>query len=115
MTGAGTVPFTGTTSNALDVTKGAQGQFAEAVSYLEQVVTNILDSSQQLTTAAMVSQAGAKFGSVVGLWAEKAGDILNNLEEMVQFLGFQIQALEQNEDNNTALAAALGNLNPPSF
>jgi hypothetical protein len=109
------LPINGTVSNALNVTQNAQGQFSEACSNLSKVVSNVLDSGQQLTSSAMICQAGNQFGNAVGLWADKAGDILNNLQEMVAYLGNQIQVLEQNEDNNTALAGALGNLNPPSF
>jgi hypothetical protein len=114
-TPAPSMPFNGTTSNALNVTQSAQGQFQESVNYLSQVITNILDSSQQLTSSAMISQAGNAFGGAVGAWAEKAGDIMNNLQNMTDYLGLQIQVLEQNEDNNTALATGLNNLTVPTF
>jgi uncharacterized protein YukE len=101
------------TKNMLPATQAAQGDFQQAVGDLQAIISNVLDSSQQLTSTAMISDAGRKFGGAVELWASKAADINKQLNKMADFLGVEVQVMLQNEQNGVDIATGLYNIPIP--
>jgi uncharacterized protein YukE len=107
------MPATGpVTANEINVTLQAQNAVENAVSQIKTIISNVLESGQQLSTTAMVTTAGAKFGSVVGQWAESATDIINVLNWMAEQLGstaHQLQAGNQQAEEMAAAVPVIGN------
>jgi hypothetical protein len=102
------------TAQTLSVTKQAQEYFTQAKSDLIRIVTNVLDEgSANLTSQAMISDAGARFSGAVQQWTTAAMDIGNQFQQMIDFLGVQIQVMQQNEQNGVDLATGLAGLTPP--
>jgi uncharacterized protein YaiE (UPF0345 family) len=95
------------TQNTINVTQQAQEAFQTAAGDLTSIVSGVLDSNQQLTSSAMVSQAGAKFGGAVTQWTEDFNDLRGTLQWMADQLGNQWQTMQRNEQNNTDIAAGL--------
>jgi hypothetical protein len=97
------------TQNEINATQNGQQAFEEAVNALNTIVSSVLDSNTQLTTSAMVSQAGAKFGSAVEQWLDDFNDLRGVTQWMGEQLGTTWRQMVQNEQNNTDLAAGLQN------
>jgi uncharacterized protein YukE len=95
------------TSNEINVTLQAQNAFENAVSQIKSIISNVLESGQQLSTSAMITTAGAKFGSVVQQWTESATDIVNVLNWMAQQLGATAQQLQAGNQQSEEMAASL--------
>jgi uncharacterized protein YukE len=95
------------TANEINVTQSAQQAFQNAVGQIRGIVSNVLESGQTLTTSAMITSAGAKFGGVVSNWCDKAGDIVNTLEWMANQLGYTAQQLQAGNQQSEEMAAAL--------
>jgi hypothetical protein len=95
------------TANEINVTLRAQGEFENAVSQIRSIVSNVLESGNQLTTTAMITTAGAKFGGVVSQWCESASDIVNTLNWMTEQLGSTAQQLQAGNQQAEEMAAAL--------
>lgn len=98
---------TGTTSNTYSVTLHAQEAFQTAVSDLNRIVSTVFDSQSQLTTSAMVTNAGRKFGSVVVEWCQDFDDMRNTLNWMATQLGDTAQALARSDQQGAEMAAQL--------
>jgi hypothetical protein len=110
------MPTTGPVSgaalaNEISVTLQAQQIFENAVSQLNSIVSNALDAQNQLTTSAMVTTAGQKFGSKVVQWCEDFDDLRGTLQWMAQQLGdtaHQLQASNQAAVEAAAQLPAFG-------
>jgi uncharacterized protein YukE len=103
------------TANEITVTLQAQSEFENAVSQIRSIVSNVLESGNQLTTTAMITTAGAKFGGVVQEWCQSASDIVNTLNWMGEQLGStaqQLQAGNQQAEEMAAAMPAAGNFGP---
>jgi hypothetical protein len=101
------------TAQTLSVTKQAQEYFQQAQSDLMQIVENVLDEGSNLTSQALISDAGTMFGGAVQQWTQQAMDIGNQFQQMIDFLGVQIQVMQANEEHGVDLANGLANLTPP--
>jgi hypothetical protein len=110
------MPGTGpVTSNEIQVTLQAQEAFTSAVGQIRSIVSNVLESGQTLTSTAMMTTAGAKFGGAVSQWSESASDIVNTLNWMAEQLGNtaqQLQAGNQQAEEMAASLPAAGNFGP---
>jgi uncharacterized protein YukE len=110
------MPATGpVTANEISVTLQAQNEFQNAVSSIRSIISSVLESGNQLTTTAMITTAGAKFGGVVLQWCESASDIVNTLNWMSEQLGATAQQLQAGNQQAEEMAAALpaaGNFGP---
>jgi uncharacterized protein YukE len=95
------------TANEINVTLQAQGEFENAVSQIRSIVSNVLESGNQLTTTAMITTAGAKFGGVVSEWCQSASDIVNTLNWMAEQLGVTAQQLQAGNQQAEEMAAAM--------
>jgi hypothetical protein len=95
------------TANEINVTLQAQGEFENAVSQIRSIISNVLESGNQLTTTAMITTAGAKFGGVVSEWCQSAGDIVNTLNWMTEQLGSTAQQLQAGNQQAEEMAAAM--------
>jgi hypothetical protein len=93
----------------------AQGYFTEGVNALDQIITQVFESQAQLTSTAMITTAGAKFGGAVVQWTEDFNNIRNTLSQMAELLGFTAQKIQQNEQNNVALATGLPAADQPGY
>jgi|SRR5580658_154283 hypothetical protein len=106
--------------NEITVTLQAQQKFLDTVSQLTTIASGVLESQQQLTTNAMVTTAGQRFGGVVLQWAEDFEDLRSTLNWMAQQLGDTAQQLQAGNQNAADMAAALpafgssGFISPPS-
>lgn len=102
------MPATGpVTANEINVTQQAQGEFQNAVSQIRTIISNVLESGTTLTSTAMITTAGARFGGVVSQWCESAGDIVNTLNWMAEQLGSTAQQLQAGNQQAEEMAAAL--------
>jgi hypothetical protein len=101
------------TAQTLSVTQQAQEYFQQAQSDLLQIVANVLDEGSTTLSSQWVSDASTKYGAAVGQWTQQAMDIGNQFQAMIDFLGVQIQIMQQNEQNGVDLATGLANLTPP--
>jgi hypothetical protein len=109
--GSGKEPIVTTpnvTQNTLSVTQHAQEAFVTAVNDLMSILNGVLDANGQLTSVAMVSQAGAKFGSAISQWLDDFWDLKGTLSWMAEQLATQLQQMAANEQNNTDLASGIG-------
>jgi uncharacterized protein YukE len=105
------MPATGTpTANEILVTQQAAGHFMDTAGQISQAIANVLDGGQQLSATAMITTAGAKFGTAVGHWCESAEDIVNILKWMSEQLGATAQQLQASNQQSEEMAAGL-----PSF
>jgi hypothetical protein len=95
------------TQNEINVTLQAQQAFEEAVAALTSIVSEVFDSQQQLTTNAMVTTAGERFGGAVVQWAEDFEDLRSSLNWMAQQLGDTAQQLQRSNQQGVEMAAAL--------
>ncbi|HET7014922.1 MAG TPA: hypothetical protein VFI65_13490 [Streptosporangiaceae bacterium] len=95
------------TQNEINVTLQAQQAFEDAVTALTQIVTGVFDSQQQLTSSAMVTTAGERFGAAVVQWSEDFEDLRSTLSWMAQQLGDTAQQLQQSNQQGLEMAAAL--------
>jgi uncharacterized protein YukE len=95
------------TSNEITVTLQAQSEFQNAVSQIRSTISNVLESGNQLSTTAMITTAGAKFGGVVSQWCESASDIVNTLNWMSEQLGSTAQQLQAGNQQSEEMAAGL--------
>jgi hypothetical protein len=95
-------------ANEITVTKQAQQAFEQAVTALTSIISSVFDSQQQLKTNAMVTTAGAAFGSGVVRWTEDFEDIRNTCNWMAMQLGDTATSLATSNQNNieTALTPA---------
>lgn len=98
------------TQNEIHVTLQAQQAFEEAVSALNRIVSEVFDSQTQLTTNAMVTTAGQRFGGAVVQWTQDFDDLRNTLNWMAQQLGDTAQQLQASNQQSYEMAASL-----PSF
>jgi hypothetical protein len=103
------------TSNEINVTLQAQGVFQEAVTDLTQIISQVLEANTQLTSTAMVTTAGAKFGTVVSMWAEDAEDMRSALNWMAEQLGTTAQQMQSGNTTNEELAQQAAGLTLPQF
>jgi hypothetical protein len=101
------------TMNTIPVTQQAQQAFEAAVTDLTSIVSSVLDSNQQLTSDAMVSDTGRKFGGAVVLWVEKFEDLRRTLQWMAEQLGVQWQTMLQNENKGVEIASGLSTMSMP--
>jgi hypothetical protein len=102
------------TAQTLTVTKQAQEYFQQAQSDLMRIVGNVLDEgSGTLTSQMLISDAGTRFGGAVQQWTTQAMDIGQQFQNMIDFLGEQIQIMLQNEHNGVDLANGLSKLALP--
>jgi hypothetical protein len=95
------------TANEINVTQQAQQAFENAVSSITTTISNVLESGTTLASSAMITTAGAKFGSVVGDWSQSASDIVNVLKWMAEQLGVTAQQLQAGNQQSEEMAAAL--------
>lgn len=95
------------TAATIPVTLKAQGDFQDAVHDLDIIAAQVTDSAQILTTTAMVSSAGSKFGASCAQWVEDFNDIRQTLSWMAEQLGNTAQQMMANEQHNTDLASGL--------
>jgi hypothetical protein len=97
----------GTTQGVIAIYHQSQQAFLDAVSAMTSIVSSVLDSSQQLTTSAMVSTAGAAWGNAVVPWLDDFNDLRSTLQWMADQLGNQAQQMQNNEQNNVDLASGI--------
>jgi hypothetical protein len=95
------------TQNEINVTLHAQTAFQDAVSALNQIVSGVFDSQQQLTTNAMVTTAGERFGAAVVQWTQDFEDLRSTLNWMAQQLGDTALQLQKSNQQGAEMAAAL--------
>jgi hypothetical protein len=98
------------TQNEVDVTLRAQDQFLTAVGDLNSIISQVFDSGTTLSTNAMVTTAGQKFGSAVGQWVTDFEDMRSTLQWMADQLGETAAKLKAGNQQSYEMAAAL-----PSF
>jgi hypothetical protein len=101
------MPDAGTLANEINVTLQAQQAFEQAVAALTSIVTEVFTSQQQLTTNAMVTTAGQRFGGVVVRWTEDFEDLRSTLNWMAQQLGDTALQLQKGNQQSAEMAAAL--------
>src|SRR5260370_17142539 len=82
-----------TLANEAQVTLKAKDAFDGAVAKLTSIVSGVFESQQQLTSTAMVTTAGERFGGVVVQWAQDFEDLRSTLNWMSQQLGDTPQQL----------------------
>jgi hypothetical protein len=95
------------TQNEINVTLQAQQAFEQAVSSLTQIVTGVFESQQQLTTSAMVTTAGERFGAAVAQWTQDFEDLRSTLNWMAQQLGDTALQLQNSNQQGIEMAASL--------
>lgn len=103
------------TANEINVTLKAQGDFQSAAGQIQKIIGDVLDAGSNLSSSAMVTTAGAKFGSAVQQWVESATDIVKTLEWMANELGATAQQLQSGNQQSEEMAAGLptpGNFGP---
>ena len=103
------------TANEISVTQQAQSQFEDAVSSIRNIISGVFEQGTTLSTSAMITTAGAKYGGVVAQWCESAGDIANTLSWMAEQLGntvTQLQAGNQQAEEMAASLPSAGNFGP---
>jgi hypothetical protein len=98
------------TQNEIDVTLKAEDAFQTAVGDLNSIISQVFDSGTTLSTNAMVTTAGAKFGSAVAEWTQDFEDMRSTLQWMATQLGDTAQKLKAGNQQSFEMAAAL-----PSF
>src|SRR5260370_20987711 len=103
------------TQKELTVTLAAQQAFEQAVNALTQIVSGVFDSQQQLTTTAMVTTAGERFGSAVVQWTQDFEDLRSTLNWMAQQLGDTALKLPSSNQQGTEMAAALPQFGSDGF
>src|SRR5258708_18251281 len=103
------------TQNEINVTLQAQQAFEEAVAALTSIVSEVFASQQQLTSNAMVTTAGERFGNAVVLWAEDFEDLRSTLNWMAQQLGDTAQKLQSSNQQGVEMAAALPQFGSSGF
>ena len=96
-----------TLENEITATLHAQSAFEEAVTALNQIVSEVFNSQQQLTTNGMVTTAGERFGSAVVLWTEDFDDLRSTLNTMAQQLGATAQRLQSSNQHAVEMASAM--------
>jgi len=101
------------TQNEIDVTVHAQQAFDEAVTALNQIVSGVFDSQQQLTTNAMVTTAGERFGMAVVQWTQDFEDLRSTLNWMSMQLGDTAAKLRASNQQSEEMAAALPTFTGP--
>lgn len=101
------MPTTNVTQNTISVTQQAQQAFLTAVGDLNSILNSVTDSGTQLTSSAMVSQAGTAFGGAVMRWTEDFNDLRGTLQWMADQLEVQWRQMQANEANNVDLASGL--------
>ncbi len=104
------MPDSALLAHEAQVTLQAQHAFEQAVAALNSIITEVFASQQQLTSNAMVTTAGERFGGVVVRWAEDFEDLRSTLNWMAQQLGDTALQLQKGNDQSAEMAAAL-----PSF
>lgn len=103
------------TQNEINVTLSAQQAFEGAVGQIQKIIGDVLDAGSNLSTSAMVTTAGSKFGSAVQQWVESATDIVKTLEWMAGQLGNTAKQLQAGNQQSEDMAAGLpspGNFGP---
>jgi hypothetical protein len=98
------------TQNEIDVTLKAQDAFLTAVGDLNSIISQVFDSGNTLSTNAMVTTAGAKFGGAVTQWVTDFEDMRSTLQWMADQLGDTAAKLKAGNQQSWEMAAAL-----PSF
>lgn len=98
------------TQNEINVTLQAQDAFLTAVGDLNSIISQVFDSGTTLSTNAMVTTAGAKFGGAVSQWVQDFEDMRSTLQWMADQLGETAQKLKAGDQQSFEMAAAL-----PSF
>ena len=96
-----------TLANEAQVTLKAKDAFDGAVAKLTSIVSGVFESQQQLTSTAMVTTAGERFGGVVVQWAQDFEDLRSTLNWMAQQLGDTALQLQRGNDQSADMAAAL--------
>lgn len=108
------------TQNEINVTLQAHDAFATAVGDLTSIVSQVFDSGSSLSSNAMVTTAGAKFGGAVNTWCQDFEDMRSTLQWMTNQLYDTAQQLQAGNQQNEDMAAALpsfgasGFVSPPS-
>jgi hypothetical protein len=103
------------TQNEINVTLQAQQAFEQAVGSLNQIVSGVFESQQQLTTNGMVTTAGERFGTAVVQWTEDFEDLRSTLNWMAQQLGDTAQQLQSSNQQGEEMAAALPTFGSSGF
>jgi hypothetical protein len=103
------------TQNEINVTLQAQQAFEGAVTALTQIVSGVFDSQQQLTTSAMVTTAGQRFGMAVVQWTQDFEDLRSTLNWMAQQLGDTALQLQRSNQQGMEMAAALPQFGSSGF
>jgi hypothetical protein len=88
----------GTTSNTYSTTLAVQQQFLEAYSGMGKLADGVLDAGTTLTNQAMITQAGARFGTAVQQWLEAFYAAQKTIGQMAEQLGVtanQLKAADQ--------------------
>src|SRR5260370_41938762 len=87
------------------VTLQAQQAFEQAVAALNSIISGVFDSQQQLTSNAMVTTAGERFGGVVVRGAEDFEDLRSTLNWMAEQRGNTALQLRKGNDQSAEMAA----------
>ena len=95
------------TQNEINVTLQAQDAFQTAVGDLTSIVSEAFDSGSTLSSNAMVTTAGEKFGGAVVQWVEDFEDMRSTLQWMATQLGDTAQQLQAGNQQSYEMAAAL--------
>jgi hypothetical protein len=103
------------TAATVPILQQASGYFTEGVTALDQIITQVFESQSELTSTAMITTAGAKFGGAVVQWTEDFNNIRNTLSQMAELLSTTAQKILQNEQNNVALASGLPAADQPGY
>ncbi|HUZ26738.1 MAG TPA: hypothetical protein VMV07_23545 [Streptosporangiaceae bacterium] len=102
------------TAATVQVTLTAQGYFEDAVKDLDMIMSQVFDSQQELTSTAMITTAGRKFGSSIIQWVNDFNDIRQTLSWMADQLGNTAQQILANEQHNLDLGSQLASAQMPA-
>jgi hypothetical protein len=103
------------TAATVPILQQASGYFSEGVNALDQIITQVFESQSELTSTAMITTAGAKFGGAVVQWTEDFNNIRNTLSQMAEMLQDTANKILANEQNNLALASGLPAADQPGY